>query len=129
MISYLQHIDWRVVLLAWLACYFLPSLFMGELLESLTDEGSVPMHIGRPAASFFAFFYLVLPPLLAGSFAARFARRLPLLSTAVLTVLGWALIAPSPLNASMQALAGYAAVCLALAMMGVRMQVRKQNCD
>lgn len=129
MISYLQHIDWRVVLLAWLAFYFMPSLLMGELLESLTDENSVPTHIGRPAASFFAFFYLFLPPLLAGSFAARFARRLPLLSTAMLTLMGWVWIAPSSLDASMQALAGYAAICLALAMLGLRVQLNKRNFD
>lgn len=129
MFSYVQHIDWKVVLLAWLACYFLPSLFMGELLESLTDKNSVPMHIGRPAASFFAFFYLFLSPLLAGIFTARFARRLPLLSTAVLTLMGWALVTPSPLDTSVQALAGYAAICLTLAMMGVRMQLRKQRCE
>ena len=129
MISYLQHIDWRIVLLAWLACYLMPSLLIGELLEFLTDETSVPAHIGRPIASFVASFYLFLPPVLAGIFVARFARRLPLLSTVVLALMGWALIAPSPLDASMQALAGYAAICLVLAMTGVFMQRKEQNCD
>lgn len=128
MINYLHYIDWRIVLLAWLACYFLPSLVMGEVLASLTDESLFPSHVGRPVASFFAFFYLFLPPLLAGSLAARFARSLPLLSTAILTVLGWALISPSFVDTSMQALATYAAISMALAMLGARTQrVRKQN--
>jgi hypothetical protein len=129
MISYLQHIDWRVVLLAWFTCYFLPALFLGELLELLTDKTSIPVHIGRPVAAFFAFFYLFLPPLIAGGFTARFARKLPLLSTAVLTLMGWTLIAPSFLSASMQALGAYAAVCLALAMLGVRIQANRQRCE
>lgn len=127
MISYLQHIDWRVVLLTWLVCYWLPSLVMEAVLESLTDATLLPRHVGRPVASFFAFFYLFLPPLAAGMFAARFARRLPLISAAILALLGWALICPSFLDTSMQALAAYAAICLALAMLGVRMQVRRQN--
>lgn len=127
MINYLQHIDWRVVLIAWLVCYLLPSLVMREVLESLTDARLMPRHVGRPLASFIAFFYLFLPPLAAGMFAMRFARRLPLISAAILALLGWALVCPSFLNASLQALMSYAATCLALAMLGARVQVRRQN--
>lgn len=126
MIYYLQHIDWRAVTLALLAYYFLPSLITSELLASLTDESSVPPHIGRPAASYFAFFYLILPPLMAGHFVARFARRLPLLSALVLTLLGWGLTTSSA-TVSAQALAAYAVLCMGLGIMGVKMQLKKQQ--
>lgn len=126
MISYLQHIDWRVVALALFTCYLLPGLVISELLESLTDESSVPPHIGLPAASFLAFFYLTLPPLTAGHFVARFARRLPYSSLLILILLGWGLITLSA-NVSLQALAAYAVVCMALGMMGAKLQLKKQQ--
>lgn len=126
MISYMQHIDWRVVALALLAYYFLPSLVMSELLDWLTDETSVPPHLGRPAASFCAFYYLTLPPLLAGHFAGRFARRLPLSSAMTLVLLGWALTVSST-AASMQALTAYALFSMGLGVMGARMQLKKQR--
>lgn len=125
MIYYLQYIDWRVVLLALFAYYFLPSLLIGELLDSLTEESSVPAHLGRPVASYFAFFYLLLPPVLAGRFAARFARHLPLTSALVLTLLGSVLTTVyGPVSA--QLLTAYTLVCLSLGMLGVHSQGKRQ---
>lgn len=126
MIIYLQHIDWRVVLLALHGYYLLPSVLMNAVLTSLTDETSVPPHVGRPVASFFAFFYLFLPPLLAGRFAAKFSRSLPLLTTAVLAVAGCLLTAFS-MSVSVQAFATYTTVCLMLAMLGNYLETRRQR--
>ena len=128
MTVYLQHIDWRVVLLALLGYYLLPSLLTNVVLASLTDEATVPPHLGRPAASFCAFFYLFLPPLAAGHFAARFARRLPLMTSAVLAVAGCLLTAFS-LSVSILVFTFYTALCLALALTGGYQAVKRQRCD
>lgn len=126
MTHYLQYMDWKVILLALLAFYLFPSLLANELLGFLTDRSSVPAHVGRPAASYFAFFYLALPPVMAGYFAARFARHLPLMSALVLTLLGSALTAIyGPVTN--QAIMAYAPICLALAMLGANMQWRGQG--
>lgn len=54
MIPHMQHLfDWRVVLLALFAFYFLPSLLVSALLDSLNDESRIDARMGGRPLHFF----------------------------------------------------------------------------
>jgi hypothetical protein len=85
MLTYLRHIDWKLLLLGFLGCYVLPSILVGTLFMAASNlPGAYAKWIGLAVIVC----ALLGPPLAAGYCAARFAKSLPQLHTLLLGLLG-----------------------------------------
>jgi hypothetical protein len=86
--EYLRHLDWKLVLFAFLACYVVPYVLFGVLLQVAFGSPEQDS-FGRKVAPLLLLIYALLPALLGGYFTARYARALPQLHVLLVWMIGF----------------------------------------
>src|SRR5664280_1834103 len=113
--GYLRNIDGKVLLFASLACYVLPALLFGTLVLVALGDGT--SELGQKVAMVLLPCWLLLSPLAAGYFTARFSARLPQLHVALVGLVGVA-ICLAKVSGSLAVQAGFAASAFAACALG-----------
>jgi hypothetical protein len=111
-----NSIDWKVVALALLVCYFFPGLVVGALLALGLPEAMAP-RLGQAPAAFLAFLSFLVPPVAGGYVAARFSRARPWRHVFIVGLLG-ALLSLVAFRATPRAMVAYVLASIALAAFG-----------
>lgn len=116
MLQYAKHIDWKLAFFSILACYVAPAFLINPLLGLAYDLVGKSQD-GQSLFSLIITVAMVIPPVAAGYFSARFARKLPRLQLFVVGVLG-ALLSLVFFRSSLLVMTGYALGCFALTCLG-----------
>jgi ABC-type molybdate transport system permease subunit len=122
MLKYAKHIDWKLVFFSILAGYVAPAFLVNPLL-GLAYDAVGRSQDGQSIFSLVITVMMILPPVAAGYFSARFARTLPRLQVLVVGVVGAGLSLVF-FRSSLLVMAGYAIGCLALTCLGGFMRLR-----
>jgi hypothetical protein len=124
--AYHKHIDWKTVAYALLGCYLLPALFFGTVISAaLGDDSS---GFGQIVAHVLVFCYLLVPPLAAGYFTARYAARLPQLHVAMVATIGL-LIVWATTSAPLSMYLAYGFASLAVSSLGAFLRLRRTSSE
>ena len=122
MLQYAKHIDWKLAFFSILACYVAPAFLVNPLL-GLAYELVGKSQDGQSLFSLIITTAMVVPPVAAGYFSARFARSLPRLQVLVVGVIGSGLSLVF-FRSSLLAMTGYVLGCFALTCLGGFMRLR-----
>ncbi|MBX3619852.1 MAG: hypothetical protein KF891_07690 [Rhizobacter sp.] len=117
-------LDWKLVLLALVACYLVPGVVIAGVLASL--RGALAGDAWTLVTAVLAMAGFLVPPVSGGYLAARFARAAPWRHVVVVGVLG-ALLSLLAFRTSPRAMLLYALASVALAAFGgyIRLQGRR----
>jgi ABC-type molybdate transport system permease subunit len=125
MLQYVKHIDWKLAFFSILACYVAPAFFVNPLLGLAYDLVGKSQD-GQSLFSLIITIAMVLPPVAAGYFSARFARSLPRLQVFVAGIIGAGLSLVF-FRSGVLVMAGYALGCFALTCLGGFMRLRNAS--
>jgi hypothetical protein len=114
--SYWRSIDWKVLFYGVLACYVAPTLVFGTLMLSMGENSLL--------VSIFLGGYVLLPPLAAGYFTARYSSALPQLHVAAVALLGLAVVLVTS-NGYWPLRIAYAVLSVALCALGAFIYLRR----
>jgi ABC-type tungstate transport system substrate-binding protein len=121
-----RHIDWKLLLFAFLACYAVPWVVASLLLSALIPSEGVIVGWRLVAFNSYLVLYFLCMPFGAGYFTAKFAKNRPqlhVLLVVALGVFGLSFVRSSSLEAQVAA----AAVSLAMAALGAFILIRGRS--
>ena len=121
MARYLSSLDWKVLVFAPLACYAVLGLILGTLFLAVVGDGTSEAR--HSFATVLLPALLLLPPLAAGYFTARYAARLPQLHVALVALVG-AVVCAARVSGPWSVRAAFVAATLGLCGLGAFIRLR-----